>query len=240
MEKEFVPYEQALALKELRFDEPCISYYNKDGDFLYVDNFYDLEMNKNSYSKDEGWFTSPTYSQAFRWFREKYGLSGWVNESFNTNNRQGVVSIKSEKGLEYIQSAKTTKIFETYEEAELECLKKLIEICFNKKQIIMNEEKSENVDLNQQNLNFLKQVMNPYLSQEYGYTVYEKGFVEGYQESTKWSRDKMYSEEDMIAFSEWIVINYPNQKKFLTTNNKLGFYNTKELLNKWLEKFKKK
>ena len=26
MEKEFIPYEQALALKELGFDEPCLVY----------------------------------------------------------------------------------------------------------------------------------------------------------------------------------------------------------------------
>jgi hypothetical protein len=27
MNKEFVPYEQALQLKELGFDEPCLGYY---------------------------------------------------------------------------------------------------------------------------------------------------------------------------------------------------------------------
>jgi hypothetical protein len=30
MNKEFVPYEQALALKELGFNEPCFGYYNTD------------------------------------------------------------------------------------------------------------------------------------------------------------------------------------------------------------------
>ena len=28
MDKEFIPYEQALALKELGFDEPCFATYN--------------------------------------------------------------------------------------------------------------------------------------------------------------------------------------------------------------------
>jgi hypothetical protein len=28
MENEFIPYEQALALKELGFDEPCLAYYD--------------------------------------------------------------------------------------------------------------------------------------------------------------------------------------------------------------------
>ena len=30
MEKEFIPYEQALALKELGFNEPCFAYHRKD------------------------------------------------------------------------------------------------------------------------------------------------------------------------------------------------------------------
>ncbi len=124
MEKEFVPYEQALALKELGFDEPCFGFYNNADGNVWIKHTVD-ESIKSIYTGD---FEAPLYQQAFRWFREKYGLSGWVNESFDTNNRQGVVSIKSEKGLKYIQSAKTTKFFETYEEAELACLIKLIEI----------------------------------------------------------------------------------------------------------------
>ncbi len=32
MNKEFIPYEQALALKELGFDEPCFGYYVIDRD----------------------------------------------------------------------------------------------------------------------------------------------------------------------------------------------------------------
>jgi hypothetical protein len=33
MNKEFIPYEQALDLKELGFDEPCFGWYSKDGTF---------------------------------------------------------------------------------------------------------------------------------------------------------------------------------------------------------------
>ena len=29
MDKEFIPYEQALALKELGFDEPCFRWYDE-------------------------------------------------------------------------------------------------------------------------------------------------------------------------------------------------------------------
>ncbi len=75
---------------------------------------------------NEEWLIAPTFSQAFRFFREKYGLSGWVDESFGGSLRRGVVSIKSEIGSEFYPT--TTKLFYTYEEAELDCLTNLIEI----------------------------------------------------------------------------------------------------------------
>ena len=59
MNKEFVKYEQALALKELGFDEPCIGYYDEGGN-LYTEM---VEVLK-----------APLYQQAFRWFRENHGL----------------------------------------------------------------------------------------------------------------------------------------------------------------------
>ncbi len=37
LEKEFVPYEQSLALKELGFDEPCFAFYN--GKFIQSTEF---------------------------------------------------------------------------------------------------------------------------------------------------------------------------------------------------------
>ena len=136
MEKEFVPYEQALALKELGFDEPCFGYYESTyGKEKVIIEPSKLITNSNYskvFSEIRYRIVTPTFSQAFRWFRDNFGLSGWVDESFTTNNRQGVVSVKSPKGLEYIQSPKATMFFETYEEAELACLKKLIEIIKNK------------------------------------------------------------------------------------------------------------
>jgi hypothetical protein len=56
MEKEFVPYEQAVALKELGFDEPCMS---------------SRDMNN-----DKGLIQLPLYQQAFRWLHEQLGMKG--------------------------------------------------------------------------------------------------------------------------------------------------------------------
>lgn len=125
LEKEFVPYDRSLRLKAIGFDEPCLGRYGE------VDNL-EFRFFKEPKSFDYG-ITSktclaPTFSQAFRWFRKKYGLSGVVNESFVGNQRYGVVFIKSEIGLSYIKSPQPTTVFDEYEKAELACLDKLIEI----------------------------------------------------------------------------------------------------------------
>ena len=66
MKNEFIPYEQALALKELGFDESC---YNQ-----YTDGTLDLPCTKYDYPDCVESIPAPLYQQAFRWFREKYNL----------------------------------------------------------------------------------------------------------------------------------------------------------------------
>jgi hypothetical protein len=65
---------------------------------------------------------APLYQQAFRWFREKYGLKSSISYSMLDDNNWYFQFDKS--GIEYG--------FKTYEEAESECLDKLIEICKTK------------------------------------------------------------------------------------------------------------
>jgi len=134
MNKEFIPYEQALALKELGFDEPCFAKYT----FIPEDeiNWFTIpeqgitnkttfgsSKNYNSKSfEEEGTISAPTYSQAFRWFREKYE---YIPHVFR-NSTSGKYSWKIDDRYSYVDY--TADIFNTYEEAELECLIKLIEI----------------------------------------------------------------------------------------------------------------
>ena len=114
MEKEFIPYEQALALKELGFNEPCFAWY--------VSESYGLEYGeviKSDLIRDG--IVAPTYSQAFRWFREKHNIDSYHIEP--TNNMFG-----NFYGVLGLRTATFNGGFKTYEEAELACLKKLIEI----------------------------------------------------------------------------------------------------------------
>ena len=116
MEKEFIPYEQALALKELGFDEPCFGLYAPPSKTVFL-HHYGLLSAKEQIS-------APLYQQAFRWFREKYDLFGIILPYRITGNQwyYKITNRNNSSGLPFEEG------FETYEEAELECLKKLIEI----------------------------------------------------------------------------------------------------------------
>jgi hypothetical protein len=129
MEKEFVTYEQALALKELGFDETCImAYYH----LLSEDKKDKLFMryNDNKTNSDNA-ISAPLYQQAFKFFREKYGLSACALLKMRDSKRVSFYII-NELDNRLIQSkffkSKISNLYKTYEEAELECLKKLIEI----------------------------------------------------------------------------------------------------------------
>ena len=140
MNKELVPYQESLELKELGFDEkgfvkvrwlnsvhyqtkvpfePHITMNGHDIKFEYpipekhpLTKFGFLELQV------------PTFSQAFRWFREKYGLRirNYVFVNYSRGISEGFEIFKYSKDtIDRVEAL-------TYEEAELACLKKLIEI----------------------------------------------------------------------------------------------------------------
>jgi len=115
MNKEFIPYEQALVLKELGFDEPCFGWWFADEEMLIID--------KSTKSTSENIIQAPLYQQAFKFFREKYKLSGTPHYFTGGFYCYTINDMKDTK-----ESNRLFTEFETYKEAELECLKKLIEI----------------------------------------------------------------------------------------------------------------
>jgi hypothetical protein len=130
MNKEFIPYEQALALKELGFNEPCIAFYTQNayGDGKKLQWF----RKPNDCNSDYVFISAPLYQQAFRWFRENYELDSeiYMNHEYGVKFYTYLV-LKLEKSIVSHKSGYAVKQ-NTYEEAELECLKKLIEIVKNK------------------------------------------------------------------------------------------------------------
>jgi hypothetical protein len=119
MEKEFVPYELALRMKQLGFDETCFGCYTKDKELSYD---YSDNREEGHYFQD---CTAPTYSQAFRWFREKYTTKGWVTPIVNVD---GFSDIHEARIHQEESSVLVLGNYDSYEEAELACLEKLIKI----------------------------------------------------------------------------------------------------------------
>ena len=124
MEKDFTPHEQALGLKEIGFDDPCLKFYATGKLVLGLDTENgDTNTKLNWYNPS--YVSAPTFSQAFRFFREK-GYQIWIPQ--NEEGYQFIIRWRFEHtgGMEAL-----TKI-NSHEEAELECLKKLIELAKGK------------------------------------------------------------------------------------------------------------
>jgi hypothetical protein len=110
MKNDFIPYEQALALKGLGFGEPCYGWF--DTGYLRFGCY------ESEYVTGLGDLPAPLYQQAFRWFREKCGLNHFVELD---------VDCEPSYYNAYVQCSLVYH-GDNYEEAELACLKKLIEL----------------------------------------------------------------------------------------------------------------
>jgi hypothetical protein len=141
MNNEFVSYEIALKLKELGFDEPCLTYYYELNSNLRTHLGIDIN-NAWTYSGNTnfGFTLAPLYQQVFRWFREQFN---WQSSIEATNDQRS-----HELGFNYwIWNNVTGEehhtmpknrpsgdwCFKTYEEAQKECILDLISIIKNQK-----------------------------------------------------------------------------------------------------------
>ena len=121
MNKDFVPYELALELKQLRFDESC--------------------MSSRDINNGEGLIQVPTFSQAFRFFREKHFLVAILfnddgDIEYGNLRYNWEIRIITESFKTYDEKVANCFVgksnYKTYEEAELASLKRLIEIANDK------------------------------------------------------------------------------------------------------------
>ena len=125
MEKEFVTYELALRMKQLGFNENCYRVGNPNGAICWrfmdvagvegvgIDDILQVQF-------DGRWVEIPTFYQAFRWFRKEHNLKFHIREDVWNN----WCSLKMIRYDDYISIGE----YKTYEEAEIGCLEKLIEI----------------------------------------------------------------------------------------------------------------
>ncbi len=130
MESLFIKYDQALELKELGFNEPCFAFFWNTGKFYTCGDYphtisYHTQNQLGDYNLDST--SAPLYQQAFKFFREKYDLYYTIEGSKKYGFAFFIYYENDDK------DELKSKEYSTYEEAELECLKKLIEIVKTKK-----------------------------------------------------------------------------------------------------------
>lgn len=104
MEKQFIPYNLALKLKELGFNEPC---FKSSPELKY-----------------------PLWQQAFDWFREKHNYNVEISYNSFSNNWLFTYYKTNEARI----NREVFYNFINYEEAKQACLEKLIEICQEQKE----------------------------------------------------------------------------------------------------------
>ncbi len=115
MEKEFVTYKLALKMYLLGYNERNIYHYCNG---LLQEG---ITYNSDDIIRPYESVSAPLYQQAFRWFRENYNWTIKVNQ-VTKNSWSYTLSNFSNDGTYY------GELFKTYEETELACLEKLIEI----------------------------------------------------------------------------------------------------------------
>jgi hypothetical protein len=121
MTKEFVPHSLAVKLKTLGFDWPCYAYiYTGDTGNNY-DHYIEVKPSdaKEWNGKSDLCISRPLFQQAFRWFREKYGLCIVIKP---------IDDKKLELGYNLTKNGLIMSAHLTYETAELTCLEKLVEM----------------------------------------------------------------------------------------------------------------
>lgn len=120
MEDLFVPFEIALEMKLLKFNDPCFGYYGEI-------NGGEIELFlKKEFNSETPHILAPTFAQCFKFFREKYGIKTYVYEVLE----ERFVFVTYTNPLDYKMSS---TYHTTYEEAELACVTELINIVKNKK-----------------------------------------------------------------------------------------------------------
>lgn len=135
MNREFIPYKEALALKALGFDESCFGYYNSQESFIVEDGKTNANCNKPGMNGT--YCSTPLYQQAFRWFREKYSLIVQIEYLINSNYTV-TIHKNTQEYMNTIQHLLFPCVDEipdnySYDEAEVAAIRKLVEIVKERK-----------------------------------------------------------------------------------------------------------
>jgi hypothetical protein len=138
--KEFVSYELSKELKELGFDEPCFGFYFTSLDRKTGEPITDVVIAETKKQVHYGDMecSAPLWQQAFRWFKDKHNyMHQIIDVEVSTNTikgyrfKFGIWKLNDIDIPNFYYMDDSPLGYLTYEEAELECLKKMIKILKN-------------------------------------------------------------------------------------------------------------
>lgn len=145
MEKQFVTYEIALALKELGFNEPCFGCWESNTEY-YIPFIvgYDLKTPENFNAKDNC-ISAPLWQQVIEWLEEEHGIFIFIDKGKYYDSYSGSYTYQAwcrmykDRELDNSiivrdseSSNSTSFIFSSYNKAREQSILKTIELIKNK------------------------------------------------------------------------------------------------------------
>ena len=124
MMNELISYNDSLMLREFGFDEACFAWYSK-GQLILEHHI--IFTGDQYYMRKED-CNAPTFSQAFRFFREKFNLFSCVELHLNFPIRYYFIIDEIGNDDFVYHTEDETIFYDKYEDAEIACLKLLIKI----------------------------------------------------------------------------------------------------------------
>ena len=123
----FVDYNIALELKRLGFDKECIAYYHNHVEPSFIENLDRGETTTNLkqtlYSTD---CVAPLKSKVFQWFREKHDLMYKIEWNKHYPNYPYQWTFRPIWREQVLIPYGHSGMSQTYEEAELELIKEML------------------------------------------------------------------------------------------------------------------
>ena len=122
MKKYYVLYPQAVELKALGIDEPCNAHYRDPESLISLAE--GIAGVKYSWINAPDAILAPLKTQVFTWFRDNFNMDGYPERCGQGYSYQIYINFKTAEN----ESIPSKGHWATYEEAEMACINKLIEL----------------------------------------------------------------------------------------------------------------
>ena len=124
MLKDFLSHSQSLEFKDLGYHEVSLGYYGKHHDYQEVKFYLGACLKNSEPGLVQEAVDAPTYSAAFRWFRQNYNLHCEIA----CGKGQFFFRIGEIDGFPHIIDDNNRRYYNNYEEAQTAAIDKLIKI----------------------------------------------------------------------------------------------------------------